>query len=292
MFSGSMVALITPMDKEGELDFPGLKKLVDYHVASGTSAIVSTGTTGEAATLTAEEQHYVVMKTLEFADGRIPVIAGTGANATKEAIRRTQSFAGTGVAGCLAVTPYYNKPTQEGLFQHFKAIDEHTDLPQILYNVPSRTGCDLLPDTVGRLAELSNIVAIKEATGNLNRISQIQARVGKDFVLLCGEDAITLDFMQLGGKGVISVTANVAAPTMAKLCTLVLQGDLEAARTLNQQLMMLHQQLFIETNPIPVKWACHRLGLIDSDAMRLPLVPLTDVARIQVQQALAIAGLL
>ena len=212
MFTGSIVALVTPMDENGNVCRSSLKKLIDYHVASGTSAIVSVGTTGESATLSHEEHGDVVMQTLELADGRIPVIAGTGANATAEAISLTKRFNDSGVVGCLTVTPYYNRPTQEGLFQHFKAIAEHTDLPQILYNVPSRTGCDMLPETVGRLAEIKNIIGIKEATGNLSRVHQIKELVSDDFILLSGDDATGMDFMQLGGHG---VTAKVDGKTVA-----------------------------------------------------------------------------
>lgn len=293
MFTGSIVALVTPMDAKGAVDRASLKKLIDYHVASGTAAIVSVGTTGESATLNHDEHGNVVMMTLELADGRIPVIAGTGANATAEAISLTQRFNDSGVVGCLSVTPYYNKPTQEGLYQHFKAIAEHTALPQILYNVPSRTGCDLLPDTIARLAKIKNIVAVKEATGNLSRVSQIQLLVDdEEFALLSGDDATGLDFMQLGGKGVISVTANVAAAEMAQLCALASQGKFAEARRLNQRLMPLHQHLFVEANPIPVKWACKALGLIATDHMRLPMTPLSDSARPVVELAIKRAGLL
>ncbi|NHB91353.1 4-hydroxy-tetrahydrodipicolinate synthase [Photorhabdus cinerea] len=292
-FTGSIVALVTPMDANGHVDKASLKKLVDYHVASGTSAIVSVGTTGESATLSHDEHGDVVLTTIELADGRIPVIAGTGANATAEAISLTKRFENSGVVGCLTVTPYYNKPSQEGLYQHFKTIAENTDLPQILYNVPSRTGCDLLPSTVARLAKIKNIVAIKEATGNLNRVSQIQELVNDDsFILLSGDDASGLDFIQLGGKGVISVTANIAAPEIARLCELALSGQFTEARKLNNRLMDLHCQLFVEPNPIPVKWGCHKLGLIADDTMRLPMTPLTDAGKVSVEKALRTAGLL
>jgi len=293
MFTGSIVALVTPMDAKGAVDRASLKKLIDYHVSSGTAAIVSVGTTGESATLSHEEHGDVVLQTLELADGRIPVIAGTGANATAEAISLTQRFEKSGVVGCLTVTPYYNRPTQEGLYQHFKAIAENTSLPQILYNVPSRTGCDMLPQTIARLAKLKNIVAVKEATGNLSRVSQIQVLVDdEDFILLSGDDASGLDFMQLGGKGVISVTANVAAREMAQLCELAALGNFAEARRLNQRLMPLHQNLFVEANPIPVKWACKALGLMATDTLRLPMTPLTDAARPVVEHALKSAGLL
>ncbi|MCX2957346.1 4-hydroxy-tetrahydrodipicolinate synthase [Serratia symbiotica] len=294
MFTGSIVALVTPMDNKGTVDRASLKKLIDYHVASGTAAIVSAGTTGESATLAHEEHIDVVLQTLELADGRIPVIAGTGANATAEAISLTHCFADTGVVGCLTVTPYYNKPTQEGLYQHFKAIAESTALPQILYNVPSRTGCDLLPPTIARLAKINNIVAVKEATGNLSRVSQIQQQVvdDEDFILLSGDDASGLDFMKLGGKGIISVTANVAAREMAQLCALAAQGNFAKAHRLHQHLMPLHQDLFVEVNPIPVKWACKALGLLATDTLRLPMTPLSDAARPVVERALKSAGLL
>ncbi|MFS2222114.1 4-hydroxy-tetrahydrodipicolinate synthase [Pantoea sp. B65] len=292
MFTGSIVALVTPMDDKGNVCRASLKKLIDYHVASGTKAIVSVGTTGESATLSHDEHGDVVMLTLELADGRIPVIAGTGANATAEGISLTKRFENSGVIGCLTVTPYYNRPTQEGLYQHFKAIAESTALPQMLYNVPSRTGCDMLPATVGRLAKIKNIIGIKEATGNLSRVSQIQELVDEDFVLVSGDDASALDFMQLGGKGVISVTANIAAREMVELCALAQQGNFVEARRLNQRLMHLHQKLFFEPNPIPVKWAAKKLGLIATDTLRLPMTPLTDAGRPVIEQALRHAGLL
>ncbi len=293
MFTGSIVALITPMHDDGSVDRASLKKLINYHIASGTSAIVSVGTTGEAATLSYDEHVAVVMLTLELAEGRIPVIAGAGTSATAQAITLTRRFNDSGVAGCLSITPYYNKPTQTGLFEHFKAVAEQTDLPQILYNVPSRTGCDLLPETIARLASIKNIVAVKEATGNLSRVSHIQQLVdNENFILLSGDDASALDFMQLGGKGAVSVTANIAAREMAQLCALAAQGDFIKARLLNQRLSLLHQVLFVETNPIPVKWACKRLGLVATDTLRLPMTPLTDHARLVVENALTKTGLL
>ncbi|MEQ4530393.1 MAG: 4-hydroxy-tetrahydrodipicolinate synthase [Mixta sp.] len=292
MFTGSIVALVTPMDDKGNVCRASLKKLIDYHVESGTSAIVSVGTTGESATLSHDEHGDVVMMTLDLADGRIPVIAGTGANATAEGISLTKRFENSGVIGCLTVTPYYNRPTQEGLYQHFKAIAESTDLPQMLYNVPSRTGCDMLPETVARLAKIKNIIGIKEATGNLSRVSQIQELVDDEFVLVSGDDATALDFMQLGGHGVISVTANIAAREMVELCRLAREGNFAEARHLNQRLMHLHQKLFVESNPVPVKWAAKKLGLIATDTLRLPMVPLSTAACPVVEQALKNAGLL
>ncbi|QHM72011.1 4-hydroxy-tetrahydrodipicolinate synthase [Mixta intestinalis] len=292
MFTGSIVALVTPMDDKGNVCRTSLKKLIDYHVESGTSAIVSVGTTGESATLSHDEHGDVVMMTLDLADGRIPVIAGTGANATAEGVSLTKRFENSGVVGCLTVTPYYNRPTQEGLYQHFKTIAESTSLPQMLYNVPSRTGCDMLPETVARLAKIENIIGIKEATGNLSRVSQIQELVDDAFVLVSGDDATALDFMQLGGHGVISVTANIAAREMAELCRLARAGEFAEARRLNQRLMHLHQKLFVEPNPVPVKWAAKKLGLIATDTLRLPMVPLSGAASPVVEQALKNAGLL
>lgn len=290
---GSLAAIITPMDVKGQIDKPSLKKLIDYHISSGTTAVVSVGTTGESATLDHNERLDVILTTLEYADGRIPIIAGSGANATKQAVEVTKSLEKTGVVACLAVTPYYNKPSQEGLYQHFKAIAEQTDLPQILYNVPSRTRCDLLPETIARLAKLANIVALKEATGDLSRVNRIRRLINnnKNFFLLSGDDATALDFMQLGGQGVISVTANVAAKLMAKMCKLALTEQYEKASELNHRLSELHRQLFIESNPIPVKWACYQLGLIKSHMLRLPMTPLTQAGQKAVRGALRMANL-
>ncbi|HDR1330020.1 TPA: 4-hydroxy-tetrahydrodipicolinate synthase [Pasteurella multocida] len=280
------------MDSSGEIDFVRLKSLVEHHIAAGTDAIVSVGTTGEAATLSIDENVKTILKTVEFADGRIPVIAGAGANATSEAIVMTKLLNDSGVAGCLSVVPYYNKPTQEGMYQHFKAIAECTDLPQILYNVPSRTGSDLLPETVARLAKINNIVAIKEATGDLSRVAKIKELAGEDFIFLSGDDATGLESIKLGGQGVISVTNNVAAADMAKMCHLALNGQFEEAEQINQRLMALHKNLFVESNPIPVKWAAYRLGLIDTPTLRLPLTTLSEHLQPKVEDALKIAGLL
>ncbi|EEX51352.1 dihydrodipicolinate synthase [Pasteurella dagmatis ATCC 43325] len=280
------------MDSSGEIDFVNLKKLVEYHINAGTDAIVSVGTTGEAATLSIDENVKTILKTLEFADGRIPVIAGAGANATSEAIVMTKLLNDSGVAGCLSVVPYYNKPTQEGMFQHFKAIAECTDLPQILYNVPSRTGSDLQPETVGRLAKIKNIVGIKEATGDVSRVAKIKQLAGEDFIFLSGDDSTGLESMKLGGQGVISVTNNIAAADMAKMCHLALNGQFEEAEKINQRLMALHQNLFVESNPIPVKWAAYRLGLIETPTLRLPLTTLSESAQSKVEDALKAAGLL
>ncbi|WP_075433682.1 4-hydroxy-tetrahydrodipicolinate synthase [Buchnera aphidicola] len=274
MFKGSIVALITPMDDKGRLCKKSLKKLVHYHIKNKTNAIVSVGTTGESATLNQREHASVIMHTLELADENIPIIAGTGANATSESILLTKNLEKSGISGCLSVTPYYNKPTQKGLYLHFRAISENTDLPQILYNVPNRTGCDLLPKTIIRLSKLDNIIGLKDASGDLSRVNQIKPLVKKDFILISGDDTTALDFMQLGGQGVISVTANIAAPYMTQMCNFALQGDFAKARLINKKLTILHHLLFQETNPIPIKWAAHYIGLIKHNTLRLPMTPL------------------
>ncbi|WP_010129872.1 4-hydroxy-tetrahydrodipicolinate synthase [Haemophilus sputorum] len=291
LFHGSIVALVTPMT-HGEVNYTELKNLVDYHVKSGTHAIVSVGTTGESTTLSIDENVKVIKKTVEFADGRIPVIAGTGSNATSEAITLTKLLTNSGVAGCLSVVPYYNKPTQEGMYLHYKAIAESTDLPQILYNVPGRTGSDLKPETIARLSKIENIVGVKEATGDLSRLPLIKQLAGEDFIFLSGDDATGLESMKLGGQGVISVTNNVAAADMAKMCELALAGKFEEAEAINQRLMALHHDLFIEANPIPVKWAAYKLGLISEPNLRLPLTTLSESAQPVVLKALQQAGLI
>ncbi|HIF9419387.1 4-hydroxy-tetrahydrodipicolinate synthase [Photobacterium damselae] len=292
MFSGSIVALITPLDAAGEVDYDNLRSLVEYHIAAGTKAIVAVGTTGESATLTVDEHIKVVLKTIEFANGRIPVIAGAGANATHEAVTMVKLFAGTDVAACLSVTPYYNKPTQEGLYQHYKAIAEATEIPQILYNVPGRTGVDLLPETVARLAKLDNIIGIKDATADLSRVKKTRELCGPDFIQLSGDDATGIEFMAEGGHGVISVTTNIAAKEMAAMYQFALDGDFEQAQHINQQLMPLHEKLFVEANPIPVKWAALQLGMINNGTLRLPLTELSATAQPVVKQALKDANLL
>lgn len=292
MFTGSLVALVTPMDTKGNVDQVSLKKLVEYHIANGTSGIVSVGTTGESATLDHHEHIDVIKRTIDYADGKINIIAGTGSNATKEAIELTNRVENIGVVGCLTVAPYYNKPTQEGLYQHFKAIAENTALPQILYNVPSRTSSDIKPETVGRLSKIKNIVALKDATGDLSRVYKTRKLVGNDFKLLSGDDSTFLDFMILGGDGVISVTANVAAKQVATICQLVENNQIHQARELNDKLASLHNNLFIEPNPTPVKWACAKLGLIENATIRLPLLSLTDASIPAVEKALKDANLI
>ena len=291
LLQGSIVALVTPMNNHGEVDFENLKQLVEHHVQAGTDAIVSVGTTGESATLSIEENVKVILKTVEFAAGRIPVIAGTGANATSEAVTMTKLLNNSGIVGCLSVVPYYNKPTQEGMYQHFKAIAECTDIPQILYNVPGRTGSDLLPETVGRLSAIPNIIGIKEATGDISRVQKIKQLAGKDFFVFSGDDASCLEAMKLGAEGVISVTSNVAPKAMAEMCRLARQGQFSEAENINQRLMPLHKNLFIESNPIPVKWACYKLGLIADPTLRLPLTLLSESAQPVVLDALNFAGL-
>lgn len=291
LFHGSIVALVTPMT-HGEVNYEELKRLVEHHVQAGTHGIVSVGTTGESTTLSIDENVKVIKKTVEFADGRIPIIAGTGSNATSEAIILTKLLTNSGVAGCLSVVPYYNKPTQEGMYLHYKAIAESTDLPQILYNVPSRTGSDLKPETIGRLAEIPNIVGVKEATGDLTRLPLIKKLAGEDFIFLSGDDATGLESMKLGGQGVISVTNNVAAADMAKMCELALADKFDEAEAINQRLMALHHDLFIEANPIPVKWAAYKLGLISEPNLRLPLTTLSEAAQPTVLAALQKAGLI
>ncbi|PIE41904.1 MAG: 4-hydroxy-tetrahydrodipicolinate synthase, partial [Gammaproteobacteria bacterium] len=254
MITGSIVALVTPMNNDGSIDWASLAKLLEWHAEQGTDAIVSVGTTGESATLTVEEHTQVIKFTVDQLSGRIPVIAGTGANATAEAIELTRHAQEAGADACLLVTPYYNKPTQEGLYLHHMAIAEAVDIPQILYNVPARTACDMLPETVARIAEHKNVVAIKEATGDLERGKKILALTDDDFLLYSGDDATAMELMLLGAKGNISVTANVAPKEMHLMCQAAIAGDRDTAQAVNQPLEILHQKLFLEANPIPVKW--------------------------------------
>ncbi|BBN59183.1 4-hydroxy-tetrahydrodipicolinate synthase [Hydrogenovibrio marinus] len=291
MFRGSMVALVTPMLADESVDFAALENLIELHVKSKTKAIVAVGTTGESATLDFEEHCKVVRFVVEKAAGRIPVIAGTGANSTSEAIELTQCAKDAGADACLLVTPYYNKPTQEGLYLHYKKVAETVDIPQILYNVPGRTACDLLPETVGRLASIKNIIGIKEATGDLSRVAKIKALVPDDFDLYTGDDATGIEFVLLGGHGTISVTANVAPAIMAEAFDEALAGNAEKAKALDAKVAGLHSKLFVEANPIPVKWAMTEMGLIGS-AIRLPMTPLSPAYHEEVRQALKTAGVL
>jgi 4-hydroxy-tetrahydrodipicolinate synthase len=286
-----MVALVTPMFADGSVDFDSLSKLVDFHVDNGTAAIVSMGTTGESATLDMDEHCDVMRRTVEMVAGRVPVIAGSGANSTSEAIELTRCAQQGGADACLLVTPYYNKPTQEGLFLHHKLIAETVDIPQILYNVPGRTACDMLPETVIRLSEVPNIIGIKEATGELDRLRQILDGVPDDFDLYSGDDATGTEFLLQGGHGVISVTTNVAPRAMSEMCAAALAGDRERAMELNQPLLGLHSNLFLEANPIPVKWALHEMGLIP-EGIRLPLTQLSEQFHEPVRQAMQDAGVI
>ena len=291
MISGSMVALVTPMDAQGGLDWDALSKLVDFHLQEGTNAIVAVGTTGESATLDVHEHVEVIRRVVDQVAGRIPVIAGTGANSTREAVELTQNAKSVGADACLLVTPYYNKPTQEGLYQHFRHIAENVAIPQILYNVPGRTACDMLPETVERLAKVANIIGIKEATGDLQRGQDILNRVSSDFLVYSGDDATAVELMLMGGKGNISVTANVAPRAMAELCAAAMRGDAATARAINERLMPLHKNLFIESNPIPVKWALHEMGLMQ-DGIRLPLTWLSPRCHEPLRQAMRQSGVL
>jgi 4-hydroxy-tetrahydrodipicolinate synthase len=292
--SGSIVALVTPMhagvQAETALDDSALARLVEFHIDNGTDGIVAVGTTGESATLNEEEHLATVRRVVELVAGRVPVIAGTGANSTHEAIRLTRHAKSAGVDACLLVTPYYNKPTQEGLYLHHKAVAEAVDIPQILYNVPSRTACDMQPATVARLARVPNIVGIKEATGDLTRLTAIREQCGKDFLLFSGDDATACNFILQGGDGVISVTANVAPKLMHDLCVLAAGGDAVGAQAIDDKLQPLHRDLFVEANPIPVKWAVERMGLMDA-GIRLPLTWLSVDRQPVVREAMRHAGI-
>jgi 4-hydroxy-tetrahydrodipicolinate synthase len=274
MLSGSLVAIVTPMLADGALDLPRLKSLIDWHVAEGTDGIVIVGTTGESPTVDVEEHCKLIEAAVQYAAKRVPVIAGTGGNSTREAIALTQFAKKAGADYALSVVPYYNKPTQEGLYRHFRAIAESTDLPTILYNVPSRTVADLANDTVVRLSQVRNIVGIKEATGSVDRVQELMKRVRKDFLVFSGDDVTCLSYMLLGGHGVISVTANVAPRLMHEMCVAARDGKAAQAITINNRLLGLHKNLFLESNPIPVKWALGRMGRI-AEGIRLPLTPFT-----------------
>jgi 4-hydroxy-tetrahydrodipicolinate synthase len=289
MFRGSIVALITPMHDDGRVDDDALRRLVDFHVAEGTSAIVAVGTTGESATLDHAEHCAVIRRVVELAAGRIPVIAGTGANSTTEAINLTQCARQAGADAALLVTPYYNKPTQEGLYLHHKAVAEAVDIPQILYNVPGRTACDMLPATTARLARIPNIVGIKDATGELGRLNELKESCGDGFDLFSGDDATACEFILGGGHGVISVTANVAPRLMQEMCAAALAHERERALAVNERLDALHHDLFVQSNPIPVKWAVAEMGL-SPKGIRLPLTWLTEDAQPRVRAAMARAG--
>ena len=277
-YKGSNVALITPMFDDGAVDYDALNNLIDFHIDAGTSSIVSVGTTGESATVGVKEHLKIIRHTIQYAARRIPIIAGTGANSTSEAIELTQEAKNLGADACLLVTPYYNKPTQEGLFHHFKLIADSVDIDQILYNVPGRTAVNMSVETTARLSEISNIIGIKDATGDLTIIRELVKSCPEDFLLLTGDDATALDFLLLGGHGGISVTANVTPKELQKVYMTAIAGNAEVARQANKELTNLHQNLFLESNPIPVKWALHKMGLC-SKGIRLPLLELSSEFR-------------
>lgn len=292
MLSGSIVALATPMTTSGEVDYQNLASLVEFHIEQGTDGIVAVGTTGESCTLPVEEHVEVVKKVVAAAAGRVPVIAGNGANSTSESVALTKALEGTGVVAMLGVVPYYNKPPQRGLVAHFKTVAAATSVPQILYNVPGRTCCDLMPETVAELAQVENIIGIKEATGNLSRLHEIKALCDDQFLTFSGDDSTGMEFMLQGGNGVISVTNNIAPKQMAQMCAHALAGEREQAEAIDKQLQGLHDNLFVEANPIPVKWCMHQLGLIKEGQLRLPLVELSKSYQPQLSQAMTQAGLL
>jgi 4-hydroxy-tetrahydrodipicolinate synthase len=289
MITGSIVALVTPMHADGSVDWAALERLLDLHVESGTAAIGAVGTTGESATLSVPEHCQVIKHCVAHVKGRIPIVAGTGSNSTREAIELTRAAAEAGADACLLVTPYYNRPTQQGLYLHFKALAEAVSVPQILYNVPGRTAVDMQNDTVLRLADLENIVGIKDATGDLARGRDLIARCGERIAVYSGDDPTAMELILAGGKGNISVTANVAPALMARLCAEALAGNREAAEAINLRLTPLNEALFREANPIPVKWALHQRGLIES-GIRLPLTQLDDQYHAEVLAAMEAAG--
>lgn len=290
MFKGSLVAIVTPMDEEGGLDLGRFRSLLDFHIEQGTDGVVVVGTTGESPTVDFEEHHLLMQIAVDHVAGRIPVIAGTGANSTREAIDLSIHAKDAGVDACLSVAPYYNKPTQEGLYQHFKAIAEAVDIPQILYNVPGRTVADIHNETALRLAQIPNIIGIKDATGDIGRGTELLQRAPPNFAVYSGDDASGLALLLLGATGVISVTANVAPRMMHEMCIAAFSGDLNTAREINSKLLRLHIDLFVEANPIPVKWAVEQMGLIDR-GIRLPLTPLSEKYHQLVRQAMKSASI-
>ena len=289
MFKGSMVALITPMTNDDRIDYPALYELIDWHIAEKTSALIIVGSTGESATLNHEEQYALIKATVKQAAGRIPIIAGTGTNSTMGTLKLSENARELGVDACLIVTPYYNRPTQQGLFKHYQIIAEKIAIPIILYNVPGRTGCDLLPETVCALAKLNHIIGIKEATGKIERAQEIISQSPKEFYIYSGDDPTALQLMQHGAKGVISVTANVAPKKMSLMCEAILSGNEKVAEQLNNELLPLHRALFLESNPIPTKFALHSMGKI-KNAIRMPLLPLDKQYHEAVKEAMKKAG--
>jgi len=291
MFQGSMVAMVTPMHVDNAVDFPAMERLIDFHVENGTTAIISVGTTGESATLGFDLHAEVMERTVKHSAGRIPIIAGTGGNSTEEAVHLTRIARDIGADAALLVVPYYNKPTQEGLYRHFRTIAEAVPIPQILYNVPGRTGCDMLTPTVDRLADIDNIVGLKDATGDLDRARELVQSCADRINIFTGEDANACEHMLLGGKGDISVTANVAPRAMQDMCDAALGGDADRARALDDKLAGLHKALFLESNPIPVKWALHEMGMIEA-GIRLPLTWLSEQYHEEVRAAMRKAGII
>lgn len=291
MFKGSLVALITPMHTDGTVDLVSLRNLIEWHIAEKTDGLVILGTTGEAATINATERENIIATAMQQVAGRIPVIVGTGTNDTQTTIALTQQAEKAGVDACLVVTPYYSKPPQNGLYEHYKTLASHTKLPIILYNVPGRTACDLLPETTGRLATINNIIGIKDATGKLERVAELRQACGAEFALYSGDDETGADFILAGGQGVISVTANIAPQQMHAMCTAALAGDKALTQQLDKPLRGLHKKLFVEANPIPTKWALAEMGKMPP-GIRLPLVPLNPRCYPEVRQALHEAGIL
>ncbi len=291
MFDGSLVAVVTPMAEDGRVDFACLADLIDWHIEQGTDGLVITGTTGESATLQREEHIEVIRFSAEHTAGRVPVVVGTGSNSTRQTVDLSVAVGDAPIDGYLIVTPYYNKPTQEGLVQHFTAVADAVDKPVLLYNVPGRTAVDMLPETVARLAPHARIVGIKEATGDLGRVGKLRELCGPEFDLLSGDDASAREFMLAGGQGVVSVTANVAPATMAALCRAARAGDAAEAARIDAKLEALHRDLFVESNPIPVKWALERMGRIPP-GIRLPLTHLSESAQPVVEAALRSAGVI
>jgi 4-hydroxy-tetrahydrodipicolinate synthase len=291
MFQGSLVALVTPMQSNGTVDKQSLHNLVEWHIDSKTDGLVIVGTTGEAATLTSDEQFEIISSVVKQVNKRIPVIAGTGTHSTQHTIELTTYAKKAGADAVLIVTPYYNKPTQQGLYEHYKQIAESVAIPIILYNVPGRTACDLLPETVAKLAKISNIIGIKEATGKLERTQEIFTLCDKKFVVYSGDDPTAMDLMLMGAKGVISVTANVAPNKMHAMCNAALAGNKTLASIINSELMPLHHKLFVESNPIPTKWALHQMGLIPA-GIRLPLTPLSNKFHPELKEAMLTAGII
>jgi 4-hydroxy-tetrahydrodipicolinate synthase len=290
MISGSIVALVTPMHADGEIDWAGLSSLVEWHIAEGTNGIVPMGTTGESATVTVAEHCKVVEFVVGEVSGRVPVIAGTGGNATQEAIELTAAAKKAGADACLLVTPYYNKPTQEGLFLHYEAIAKAVDLPQVLYNVPGRTACDMLPETVARLSSIDNVIGIKEATGDLARGIEVRELCGDEFLILSGDDLTSCDLMLEGAQGTISVTANVAPAKLSGMVAAAVGGDRATAKSIDAELTGLHEKLFLESNPIPVKWALAEMGRIES-GIRLPMTPFSEKFHDELRAAMRQAGI-